>query len=39
LCNWAYYGTPEEEKEILQNFPKDSDIINEFKLEVPAQTK
>ena len=39
MCNWAYYGTPEEEKEILQNFPKDSDIINEFKLEVPAQTK
>lgn len=39
LCNWAYYGTPEEEKEILQNFPKDSDIINEFKLEVPQQTK
>jgi len=39
LCNWAYYGTPEEEKEILQNFPKDSDIINEFKLEIPAQTK
>jgi len=39
LCNWAYYGTPEEEKEILQNFPKDSDIINEFKLEVPQTTK
>ncbi len=39
LCNWAYYGTPEEEKEILQTFPKDSDIINEFKLEVPTQTK
>lgn len=39
LCNWAYLGTPEEEKEILQNFPKDSDIINEFKLEVPQQTK
>ncbi len=39
LCNWAYYGTPEEEKEILQNFPKDSDIINEFKLEVPVQPK
>ncbi len=39
LCNWAYFGTPEEEKEILQNFPKDSDIINEFKLEVPQQSK
>ena len=38
LCNWAYYGTPEEEKEILQSFPSDVDIINEFKLEaVPSQ--
>ena len=38
LCNWAYYGTPEEEKNILHNFPTDVDIINEFKLEtVPTQ--
>jgi len=40
LCNWAYFGTPEEEKKILDNFPKDSDIINEFKLDtLPQQTK
>jgi hypothetical protein len=33
LAHEAYYGTPDEEKNILQTFPKDSDIIQEFNLE------
>jgi hypothetical protein len=33
LCYEAYYGTSEEEKAILKTFPKDSEIIETFKLE------
>jgi hypothetical protein len=33
LCYEAYYGTAEEEKNILKTFPKDSDIMESFKLE------
>ncbi|MBN2401554.1 MAG: hypothetical protein JXN64_04070, partial [Spirochaetes bacterium] len=33
LCYEAYYGTPEEESLILKNFPKETDIIDAFKLE------
>lgn len=33
LCYEAYYGTSEEEKAILKTFPKDTEIIESFKLE------
>ncbi len=33
LTKWAYYGTPEEEKNIMKSFPRDSDIIDQFNLE------
>jgi len=33
LCHEAYYGTSEEEKAILKTFPKDTEIIETFKLE------
>ena len=33
LCHDAYYGTPEEEENILKTFPKDSEIIDAFKLD------
>ncbi len=33
LTHDAYFGTPEEEKTIINTFPKDSDIINQFNLE------
>ncbi|MFH0977291.1 MAG: hypothetical protein V1874_16040 [Spirochaetota bacterium] len=33
ICNEAYYGTSEEEKLILKTFPKESEIIETFKLE------
>jgi len=37
LTNIAYHGTPEEEKEMMKKFPKDSDIIKKFKLEIPPE--
>ncbi|MDY6932608.1 MAG: hypothetical protein SVZ03_00120 [Spirochaetota bacterium] len=37
LVHEAYYGTSDEEKNILANFPKDEDIISEFKLDKVAQ--
>ena len=36
LCYEAYYGTPEEEQLILKTFPKESEIIETFKLEKVA---
>jgi hypothetical protein len=33
LTRDAYFGTPEEEKNIIETFPKDSDIIRDFNLE------
>ncbi len=33
LCYEAYYGTAEEEKNIIKTFPKDTDIMSVFKLE------
>ncbi|MBN2039281.1 MAG: hypothetical protein JW864_04530 [Spirochaetes bacterium] len=40
LCYSAYYGTEQEEKNILKTFPKDSEIIEAFKLEeVAIQTE
>ena len=36
LCYEAYYGTPEEEALILKTFPKESEIIETFKLEKVA---
>lgn len=41
LAKWAYFGTPEEEKRVIQTFPKDSEIIGEFNLDAitPAATK
>lgn len=38
LCNWAYYGTAEEEKMIIKKLPKDSDIIKQFNLQ-PVQNQ
>ncbi|RPI97177.1 MAG: hypothetical protein EHM32_02010 [Spirochaetales bacterium] len=37
LAHEAYYGTPDEEKNIIQNFPKDSDIIQEFNLDATVR--
>ncbi|TAL32708.1 MAG: hypothetical protein EPN93_15490 [Spirochaetes bacterium] len=39
LTNDAYFGTKEEEEHILKTFPKDSDIIREYDLELPAEKK
>lgn len=36
LAKGAYYGTPEEEKQILDTFPKDAEIIQKFELEKAA---
>ena len=36
LTKWAYYGTPEEEANIMKTFPKDSQIIDQFELEKVA---
>ena len=38
LTKSAYYGTAEEEKQIRETFPKDSDIIREFELEKVSTT-
>jgi len=38
LAKSAYYGTTEEEKQIRETFPKDSDIIREFNLEKISTT-
>lgn len=37
LAHEAYYGTPDEEKNIIQTFPKDSDIIQEFNLDAAVR--
>jgi len=37
LAHEAYYGTPDEEKSIIQTFPKDSDIIQEFNLDAAVK--
>ncbi|HSV96887.1 MAG TPA: hypothetical protein VLM75_08140 [Spirochaetota bacterium] len=37
LAHEAYYGTPDEEKNIIQTFPKDSDIIRQFNLDAAVR--